>query len=210
MKRIKSYNQYRESVVLDFTNLNVDIDESLSISSDILLSSIGANEIDMFETFKLPKDFYNGRMDLDFLQDNIEFINSLSSISLKKSAVENSSDYECFVNKPCKFMFIYDSNSNELENPLYIIFQNWNETMKEWQDAKLYKVNDDVKKFYDKLSSKTIEISDGDENYIYVTSNGNEWELQNLDKENDIYKRFFRKDELDTLLNDRKVKVTIV
>lgn len=201
---------YKESIVIDFNNLPVDIDESLSISSDILLSSIGANEIDMFETFKLDKEFYSGRLNLEFLQDNIEFINSLSSIALKKSTVESSSDYQCFVNKPCKFMFIYDSNSNELENPLYLIFQSWNETMKEWQDAKLYKVNDDVKKFYDKLSSKTIEITDGDENYIYVTSNGNEWELQNLDKENDIYKRFFRKEEFESLLNDRKVKITVI
>ena len=32
----------------------------------------------------------------------------------------------------------------------------------------------------------------------------------NLDKENDIYKRFFRKDELQSLLNERKVKLSII
>ena len=58
--------------------------------------------------------------------------------------------------------------------------------MNKWEDVKLYKVNDEVKKFYDKLTSKTIEILDGDENYIYQTSNGNEWTLQNIDKINDV------------------------
>ena len=107
-------------------------------------------------------------------------------------------------------MFIYDISSNELENPIYITFQVWNETNKEWEDVKLFKINGNVKNFYDKLSSKTIEVTDGDENYIYITSDGNTWELQNLDRENDVYKRFFTKDELQSLLNDRKVTVSII
>lgn len=210
MKWIKSYNQYKESIVIDLQFTTVDIMESLNIWHDSLLSSINAEEIDMFDTFKLPKDFYNDRLDIDFLHDNIEFINSLSSIALKKSEVQSTDDYQTFVNKPCKFMFIYGMEKNELENPSYVLFQVWNETLKKWDDVKLYKVNDDVKRFYDKLSSKTIEITDGDVNYIYQTSNGNEWELQNLDSANDIYQRFFRKDEFDKLLNDRKVKVSII
>ena len=107
-------------------------------------------------------------------------------------------------------MSIYDISSNELENPIYITFQVWNETNKEWEDVKLFKINGNVKNFYDKLSSKTIEVTDGDENYIYITSDGNTWELQNLDRENDVYKRFFTKDELQSLLNDRKVTVSII
>lgn len=210
MKYIKTYKSYKESIVIDLQLTSVDIMESLNIWHDALLTSIGATEVDMFDTLKLDKDFYNGRLDLDFLHDNIEFVNSLSSIALKKSEVQNTDDYQTFVNKPCKFMFIYGMEKNELENPMYMILQVWNETIKKWDDAKLYKINDDVKKFYDKLSSKTIEITDGDINYIYQTSNGNEWELQNLDKENDIYNRFFRKDEFDKLLNDRKVKISIL
>jgi hypothetical protein len=189
---------------------SVDILESMNIWHDVLLSAISAEEKDMFDTLKLPKDFYEGRLTLDFLSNNIEFVNSLSSLGLKKSPVQNTEEYQTFVNKPCKWMFIYDISSNELENPLYITFQVWNETNKEWEDVKLFKINGDVKKFYDKLSSKTIEVTDGDENYIYITSDGNTWELQNLDKENDVYKRFFRKDELQSLLNDRKVTVSII
>ena len=210
MRVIKSYNKFKESLVIDLVTMSVDILESMNIWHDVLLSAISAEEKDIFDTLKLPKDFYNDRLSLDFLSSNIEFINSLSSLGLKKSPLQNTEDYQTFVNKPCKWMFIYDINSNELENPLYIVFQTWNETNKNWEDVKLFKINGDVKKFYDKLSSKTIEVADGDENYIYTTSDSNTWELQNLDKENDIYKRFFRKDELQSLLNERKVKLSII
>ena len=210
MRVIKSYNKFKESLVIDLVNASVDILESMNIWHDVLLSAISAEEKDIFDTLKLSKDFYNDRLSLDFLSSNIEFINSLSSLGLKKSPLQNTEDYQTFVNKPCKWMFIYDINSNELENPLYIVFQTWNETNKNWEDVKLFKINGDVKKFYDKLSSKTIEVTDGDENYIYTTADGNTWELQNLDKENDIYKRFFRKGELQSLLNDRKVTVSII
>jgi len=81
--------------------------------------------------------------------------------------------------------------------------------LKKWDDAKLYKVNDDVKRFYDKLSSKTIEVTDGDENYIYSTSNGNEWELQN-NKESDVYQKVLRNDDFEKLVNDRKAKLKII
>ena len=210
MRVIKSYNKFKESLVIDLMVMSVDILESMNIWHDVLLSAISAEEKDIFDTLKLPKDFYDGRLTLDFLSNNIEFVNSLSSLGLKKSPVQNTEEYQTFVNKPCKWMFIYDISSNELENPLYITFQVWNETNKEWEDVKFFKINGDVKKFYDKLSSKTIEVTDGDGNYIYVTSDGNTWELQNLDKENDVYKRFFRKDELQSLLNDRKVTVSII
>jgi hypothetical protein len=210
MRVIKKYQEFKESIFIDLGMLSVDILESMNIWHDVLLSAISAEEKDIFDTLKLTKDFYNGRLSLDFLSDNIEFINSLSSIALKKSEIQNTDDYQTFVNKPCKFMFIYNSESNELENPVFILFQTWNETLKEWDDVKLFKINGDVKKFYDKLSSKVIEITDGDVNYIYQTSNGNDWELQNLKSENDIYKRFFRKDELQKLLSDRKVSVSII
>lgn len=211
MRYIHSYKAFKESIFLDLriSNLN-DVFESLNIWHDALLSSIDAKEVDFFNTLKLPKDVYGNKLDLDFLADNIEFINSLSSIALKKSELKNSDDFQTFLNKPCRFMFIYDINSNELENPDYLIFQTWIESLSKWEDAKLYKVNDDVKKFYDKLTSRVIEITDGDENYIYQTSNGNEWVLQNTEKENDVYKKTFRRDELQELLKDKNVQINII
>jgi hypothetical protein len=211
MRKIKTYNQFKESLVIDLGFQNIeDLLESLTIWHDALLSSIGAEELDVFDTLKLPTDDFTDKLDLDILGDNVEFINSLSSIALKKSQLQNSDDYQTFLNKPCRFMFIYDINSNELENPVYIMMQVYNDTLRKWDDVKIYKIKDDVKKFYDKLTSRTIEIVDGDQNYIYETSNGNEWVLQNKDKENDVYKSVFRKEELQDLLKDRNIKINIL
>ena len=210
MKRLKTYEQYKESLSIDLRYNSIDLMESISIWHDVLLSAISAKEEDIFDRFSLPKDEFAGKLDLDFLEDSVEFINSLSSIGMKKSAVQNTDDYQTFVNKPCKFMFVYMADRNELENPSYLIFQVWNESLGKWEDAKLYSVNDQVSKFYDKLTSKTVEISDGDENYIYQTSNGSDWVLQNSEKENDVYKKSFRKEELQQLLSDRNVGLTII
>ena len=43
-----------------------------------------------------------------------------------------------------------------------------------------------------------------------MASNANEWVLQNVEKENDIYKRVFRKEELDELLSKQNIKVNII
>lgn len=211
MKKIKTYNQFKESLVIDLSFQRIeDLLESLTIWHDALLSSIGAEEVNIFDTLKLPQDDFSDKLDLDILGDNVEFINSLSSIALKKSSLQNSDDFQTFLNKPCRFMFLYDINSNELENPIYIIMQIFNETLRKWDASKIYKIKDDVKKFYDKLTSRTIEIVDGDQNYIYVTSNGNEWVLQNKDKVNDIYQETFRKEELEELIKDKNIKINVI
>ena len=210
MKFIKKYSDYLESLQVDLSYQVIDLMESLNIWHDVLLSSIGAEQVDIFKIFSLPEDEFINKLDIEFLSNSNEFLNSIASIGLKKSQIQNSDDYQTFVNKPCRFMLIYDVNSNELENPEYILFQTWIETLKKWEDAKLYKINDDIKKFFDKLTSRTIEIMDGDQNFIYVTTNGNDWELQNLAKENDTYKRFFRKEELQQILDDKKVKLNII
>jgi len=209
MKWIKKFKKFKESLQIDLTFTSIDLMESLNIWQDILLKSISAEPVDIFDTLKLSNDL-KSKLDLDTLSDLVEFLNSLSSIGLKKSPLQNTTDYQTFLNKPCKFMFIYDFNANELENPEYLAFQTWNDTLKKWDETKLFKVKDDVKKFYDKLTSKTIEIVDGSENYIYSTSNGNDWELQNTDKENDIYTRILRKEELQKILDESKITLNII
>ena len=204
---ILKYKKFIESLQIDLSYQTIDIMESLNIWHDAILSSVDAKEVDIFSSFFLPKE---ENIDIEHLNTNNIFLNSLASLGLKKSSIQNTDDYETFINKPCKFMFIYDINSNELENPEYILFQSWNESLKKWSDTKLYKVNDDIKKFFDKLTSKTIEILDGQENYIYSTSNGNDWELQNIDKQNDTYKRFFRKEELQNIIDSEKIKLNII
>lgn len=205
MKWLKSYAKYMESVSVDMGLQSVDLMESLNVWHDALLDSIGAEEVDMFETFHLPADDYRGKMDLDFLDKDVEFLNSLSSIALKKSEVQKSDYFETFLNKPCKFMFVYEAEKNELENPEYLLFQSWQESLEKWEEVKLYRVMGDVQRFYEKLSSKTIEVIDGEDSYIYSASNVNDWVLKNVEKENDVYKRILRKEELQKLLSDRKL-----
>jgi len=211
MKTIKTYKQFKESILVDLAYQDViELVESLTIWHDALLSSISAEEVDMFDTFNLPVDDFKDKLDLDALKNNVEFINSLSSIALKKSALQHSDDYSTFLNKPCKFMFIYGINRNELENPDYLLFQSWNETLDKWEEVKCYRVLGDIKRFYDKISSKTIEIFDGSENYIYQTSNGNEWVLQNAEKENDTFRKVFRREEFDDFLFNSKYKINVL
>lgn len=209
MRFIKKYQKFIESIEIDLNiNPHTDILESMSIWHDTLLTTINAEEVDPYTTFNLDKDGFKN-LEIQYLGNMTEFINSLSSIGLKKSSIESTDDYETYVNKPCKFMLIYKIEANELENPEYILIQTWNETLKEWSDTKFYKVNDDIKKFYDKLTSKTMEIVDGDTNYIYTTSNGNEWVLQN-DRDSDVFVKTIRQEEMDQILKDRKVKIQII
>jgi len=207
---LKNYNSFKESIQIDIGLIEIDINESLGMFYDNILQSIGAEEVNFFNTFHLPQENFADKTNLDLLTTNPEFIHSLSSIGLKKSNLTNSEDFETFLNKPCKFLLIYNIESNELENPIYIIFQSWNETLSKWDSFKMFKINGDIKTFYDKLSSKVIEVDDNGDNYIYSTTNGNEWILQNVDRENDIYQKYFRKDDFQKLLNDRKVKINII
>ena len=132
------------------------MNESLSIWYDALLDSINAEEVDIFDTFKLPKNDYIDKLDLEYLSDNIEFINSLSSIGLKKSSIQSSDDFESFINKPCRFMFIYNIKANELENPYYLLLQISNNG--NWETTKCYKINDDINKFYSQLLEGNVSI----------------------------------------------------
>lgn len=210
MKYLKPYLKYLESLHIDLSIVTIDINESLGVFYENILKSIGAEEQDIYSTFNLPKDDFADKTNLDLMTNNPEFINSLSSVGLKKSNLFNTSDFETFINKPSRFVLIYRVEANELENPTYILFQSYNQTIDKWEDSKLFKVTGDIKSFYDKLSSKVIEIEDGDDKYIYNSSNNNEWILQNSEKENDTYKKYFRKDEFENLINDRKVKINII
>lgn len=208
-KRLKSYKQFFDSLQIDLSVELIDINESLGVMYDNILKSIGAEEMDIFKTFKLPEDYLD-RLDLETLHDDVIFINSLASIGLKKSQLQNSDDYETYLTRPCRFMMIYNVESNELENPVFILIQSWNDSLKKWEGLKLYKFNGDVKKFYDKLSSKIIEIEVGDEKFIYNSTNKNEWILQNSDKANKKFRKYLRKEELEDLLKDRSIKLRIV
>jgi hypothetical protein len=86
----------------------------------------------------------------------------------------------------------------------------WDDEKMKWTNIKLYKVNNDVKRFYDILSSKTIELFYDNKNFIYKTSNTNDWELQNLLDETNLFKRFLSKSELSDLMKNKDVSTKII
>jgi len=210
MRYVKKYLDFKESIFNNITSFgdSLNILESLKIWSNAILSSILATEVDIYEDLQLDREFYKNRLDIDFLFDNIEFINALTSLSLKKSNIQLSDDYETFIKEPIKWMFIYDITSNELENPVYMLLQTWENN--KWSEVKLFKINGNIKNFYDKICSKTIEIIDNNDNYIYLTSDSSTWELQTPEKKNDIYKKFLNKEEFHKLLLNKNIKINII
>lgn len=210
MNHLKYFQAFKESMRIELSLMEIDLNESLGLLYDNILKSINAEEVDIYNTFSLPKSDFADKLNLDLLSTNPEFVNSLSSIGLKNTNVINTEDFETFLSKPCRFILIYRMEANELENPEYIIFQSWNETIGKWSDSKLFKVKGDIKNFYDKLSSKVIEIEDGTNKFIYNTSNNNEWILQNSEKENEVFKKYFRKEDFEKLLNDQKLTINII
>lgn len=199
MEHIKKYSRYIQY-----------IKENLSVWYDSALKKINAEKLNIFKEFNLPYESFNDKLDLEFLDNNIIFINSLSSVGLKKSEIKYTEDFETFVDRPAKFMLIYDVNSNELENPKYILFQFWDDIDKKWSETELYEINDDIKKFYDALTTKTVEILDDGKNYIYNTSNGNEWVLQNIQDKTDKWEEVIRKEEFKEMLKDKNLEIKII
>lgn len=207
---LKNYKLYRESNQVEMNLVEIDLNESLSQYYDNILKSVGAVEVeDFFKKMDLSDDEFADELNLDLLTNNPKFIHSLTKLGLKKSNVTDSDDFETFLNKPCKFLLIHKSDESELNNPEYLIFQSWNDSDNRWEKFKAFKI-ENLKGFYDRLSSKKIKIDDGGESYTYFTTNGNEWELQDSEKENDTWKKYFRKPDLQNLLNDRNVKLEVI
>jgi len=203
---IKKFINFKESLVIDVEDMDFDLNESLNIWFDSLLASINAKPVDIYTALKLAR---NTNIDLKNLDKDNSFITTLSDNGLKKSNMEITSDYETFLKTPCRFMFIYDKKASDLDNPYYLLLQVYNEILNKWETTNIYKINDNIKKFYDQLSSKTIEIIDGADRFIYETSDKNTWDLKSV-KETDIYKRTFSKEDLEKIIQDRKVKVNII
>lgn len=209
MRYLKTYKRFTESIVLD-SNIEeiIDITESLSVVDDVLLTSIKAEEKEMSLVFDYLSD---DDKSIETICQDSKFIHQISKLGFRISEVFNTDDYETFINKTIKFVLIYLKDSNDLTNPEYIMTQTWNESINKWEKVNLYKVNDDIKNFYDKLSSKTVQITVDDTNYIYKTGNsGNNWILQNLDNVTDMFKKEMTKDDLKKVSKEKGIKITII
>lgn len=191
MDYIKTY----ESFKLEEPSTMSELLEKLSVVEQSILDSIKADPIDINTFFneKLPTK------ELDQLVNNSDFNNLLKMKGLSKSSVEHTDDYETFLINPFKYLLIKSKNKNDLQNPDFIIIQTFNSTEQTWNNLKMYQIQGDFKNFYDQLTNRTIEIERDGVNYLYQTSNKNEWELVNQE-ETDVFPRFVRKEELIELM----------
>jgi len=198
-----------ENLIDDFTN--ADILENIITDSDSLLKSVEAEEINLYKTFNLPDNI--DIFDIDKLYDNDIFNLKLSEKKLKKNILENTEESETFIKKTIiiKFFLIFNINQEKIENPKYIIFQNIKKYKKE--PVKCFKINKDIKKFYDKLTNKTIELKKGNKTYIYNTSNsGLNWELiQSKEvQSDDEFKDIMNSDDIKAILKKGNTIISII
>jgi len=184
--------------------------EGIVTNKDSLLKSINAKQVlmgDVFDGFNSEK-FTN----IDDLAKDPNFISKLDSKGFKKNNVEYTKDCETFLENTVdiKFFLIFKKEDSELEpKPEYIVFQS-RPKAGHWDTIKMYKVRDNIRNFYDGLSSKTIEIKRSGNNYIYRTSNaGNDWTLQNTQNKSDVFKDIMSNAEINALRDGQTTIKTV-
>jgi hypothetical protein len=182
----------------------LDLSENIKTDTTELLSSIDLKEVDLYKTLNLLVDDVNLEgMTIEQLADNSHFLSALEKLSLKKEEPQTTADSDTFLTSSLTFMGIYPIQVLEIQDPEYLLVQIGNGPIK------LYKVSGSIKDFYDKLTSKTVEITAGDKKWIYKTSNsGNNWDLQGSEEPNDVFKDVMTTQELEDSLNSNtKIEV---
>lgn len=217
MKFLKKYNTFllENNNIDEFVELVADVNilESIVTDTDMLLKSIEAKEVDIFKTFELNPDNFKNNFTIERLYKSKSFNNSLNKKNMKKSKLEETDDSETFIENTynIKFFLIHDINKLSIDNPNYIVYQSKKKVDNKWDSVRMYEVNGDIKNFYDKLSNKTIELKKDDKVYIYFTSNsGNNWQLQNIERSNDIFLDILDREQIKMILKDKDISITIV
>ena len=215
MKHINNFKQFLFENVAEMTEVfgDADILESIVTDSDALLKSIRAEEVDWYTIFGLDKSNYGNDLQIEQINDDKNFNQALQKKKLQKNEIESTEEYQTFIEKTIdiKFFSVYGINDSELEKPDYIFFQLKRKIEKAWQPVKCYKVKENMRHFYDKLTSKTVEIKKDGKTYVYSTSNsGNDWNLKNIESKNDIFKDSMGNDDIKAILIDKNVSITII
>ena len=222
MNRIYKYKDFLlEKKILENNNLNeleeifndADILESIVTEYDSLLKSINAEEIDLYHILNLDKDKYSKFVSIEDLYNDDNFNKNLIKHKLKKSQLELTEESETFLENviDIKFFLIHNEEKHYLENPDYIVFQSKEKKSTRWKEIKAYRVKGDIKKFYDKLTNKTIELKRGEKSYIYFTSNsGVDWQLKNIENKDDQFKDYLDQDQIKVILKNKECSITIV
>jgi len=156
----------------------VDLRESISTSPDEVLNVIDAKELDLCDELVLNPEEIDLRTELEQFVQNQQFLESIEKLDLKIGDVEKTSDFQTFLSVPMCYVCLYPSGSSDLQDPIMLLVQVWDASTKTWSNMRLFDVEDDFNKFYDELSSKTVEITRDGQTCIYKTTNsGNNWTL---------------------------------
>ena len=201
MKKVKKYNEF----------LNEKKIPKISIDIKDLLSVLDKSKHDIFRTFRINKDEVGVRGDIDQLYSNKGFNNNLKKNDLKHGKLQNTQYNETLLDEKyvLKFFFIYDKDSIELEEPQFIVLQYYNTDTDERSDILGFSNTDNINSFYEKLTDATIELKKGDDTYIYQTSNGgNNWEMKNVQMEDEEMKGTLDKKELQKVIDKNKFDVS--
>lgn len=193
MKHIKPYIDY--------------IKESMTTSVDGLLDSINDKKVDFFDLHLSSGDY--ATKNLEYLYDDAEFNKEMFKNNLKKGEIESTQDIENFLRKDIdmKFFFLYSRYETILNNPNYLILQYYKDG--KWFPIEIYSIKGSIKNFYEKLTAKIIELTDGNITYKYETSNsGNNWLLKN-GKKNDKFKENLETEDIKDLIRSG-VKLQII
>jgi hypothetical protein len=193
MRHLKKYTQY--------------IKESITTDVDGLLDSINDKKTDFF-ALNLSNDDYINKTIEDIFDEN-DFNKQLFKNNLKKGEINSTTEIENFLRKDIdmKFFFLYDRDETVLDNPNFLILQYYKND--KWYPIEIYKIKGNIKKFYDKLTAKTIKLTFDEVTYIYQTSNsGNNWLLKDTDKKNDQFKENLETEDIKNLIKSgAKLKI---
>jgi len=173
------------------------------VTEENLIDSIKAKKLLSGDIFKVNSDDFKY---IDDLFDDKNFNDKLKG--LKKGVLENTKGYETFLKNTLnvRYFLIFEDDQNELEKPRYIFLQL--KDGENWKPIELYRVNSDMKNFYDLLTNKKIEIIFNNKNYIYTTTNGGkDWTLQNLQNQDSTFRKIMRSEEINKLLQNQNISI---
>jgi len=219
---INNYNIFLfENFLEEIENMplvaDAEILESIVVDSDMLMNTVNAEPVDFVgEPFNFDIRKYDDNYTLEQLRDNADFNENLAKKELFISELQNTKDYDTYIIDDIKYLLIHKRKNRKmdklekLDDPLYVIFQT-KDINGEWNrdKIKIYKINGNFSNFYEKLSSKTIELVKGDKKYIYI-SNGQNWILKNIENKDEIFKDILSNDDIKVILKENGITITIV
>lgn len=187
------------------------LNEGISTGISQLLQSIDAEQIDFYYTLGINKDKFIDK-DIKSIYNDSDFNKALYNKKLKKSELTSTLETENFLKKQydIRYFLLINRDLPKIDNPKYIILQ-YSKKNLGWSDIYMYKVNGNIRNFFEKMTSRTIEIEDGDKKYIYQTSNsGNNWTLLNIEDKTNNFKETLENDELRDILNKKGLELNVI